>query len=827
MKILIDMLGYLTESRNRGIGRYTKELALSLKKISSESIDIHLLLNTHFESASKECAREFLQIFGKRNIHYWRQPMLSDPHDFSSDEFQVAREIYAATINSLEPNAMVFTEPFTQSIGVDLLSRLNVKKFPIVYDLIPAIYPEDYLTNPAQKLWYEDRMREIGQMDTILTISESSKIEIERLIPNCCATISIGCDTSSSLEGLNVDFDIISGVDMSDLEFFLYTGGFDYRKSVDLLIKAFAQVIDQLASDTKLVLAGKIPDVQLAELSMLAKKLGCIDRVYFLGYVSDEELSWLYKNCLLFVNPSKHEGFGLTILEAMRCKAPVLAADNTNTIELLEIDEAKFRTHDLDHLVQQMSAIVTDKVVRDKILVYCEEKQKQYSWDLIAQAALRAIENECDANFIKGRKVNQPKNLSKLIERITQKSLSAESLIDAAKSINASIAHNVKEPQLLVDISILVRTDAKSGVQRVVRSILSEFLINNSSYHVRPIYFCFEACAFKYAEIIKSDMFFQFSVANNSECIDLYPSDVFLGLDLNHNLIVNYKDAFNKLVRSPASVYFVVYDLLPIQFPDFFDEAHGLTELHKDWVKGISKSDGIFCISKVVSDDFDKYLKSVDIETDTGFINTWFNLGADIGNSIPTKGLPDGFMIQCESFEKSLTVLMVGTLEPRKGHETILDAFEVLWKDVDVNLVLVGGRGWKSERLLNRISCHEKLNQNLFWFEGLSDEGLEKLYECSSGLIAASFGEGFGLPIIEAAHHGVPVLARDIPVFREVGGDSVAFFLDDSKDQLCSQIKAWLEVLQQGKALILNGFSAVSWEDSANHLLARIDGRKS
>jgi len=168
---------------------------------------------------------------------------------------------------------------------------------------------------------------------------------------------------------------------------------------------------------------------------------------------------------------------------------------------------------------------------------------------------------------------------------------------------------------------------------------------------------------------------------------------------------------------------------------------------------------------------------------------------------------------------------MVGTLEPRKGYETILDAFEVLWKGVngaDVNLVLVGGRGWKSESLLDRLSRHEKLNDNLFWFEGLSDQGLEKLYECSSGLIAASFGEGFGLPIIEAAHYGVPVFARDIPVFREVGGSSVTYFLNDSKDQLSHQIRVWLDMLQQGKDLVSDSVSVVSWEESANHLLARI-----
>ena len=57
-----------------------------------------------------------------------------------------------------------------------------------------------------------------------------------------------------------------------------------------------------------------------------------------------------------------------------------------------------------------------------------------------------------------------------------------------------------------------------------------------------------------------------------------------------------------------------------------------------------------------------------------------------------------------------------------------------------------------------------------------SDEYLEKIYVASSCLIAAAEGEGFGLPLIEAARHGLPIIARDIPVFREVAGEHVYYF---------------------------------------------------
>lgn len=70
------------------------------------------------------------------------------------------------------------------------------------------------------------------------------------------------------------------------------------------------------------------------------------------------------------------------------------------------------------------------------------------------------------------------------------------------------------------------------------------------------------------------------------------------------------------------------------------------------------------------------------------------------------------------------------------------------------------------EGLVNKIKNHPQLNKLFFWFSGIDDNLLAEIYECPLCLICASTGEGFGLPIIEAAQHNLPVIARDIPVFR-------------------------------------------------------------
>ena len=78
--------------------------------------------------------------------------------------------------------------------------------------------------------------------------------------------------------------------------------------------------------------------------------------------------------------------------------------------------------------------------------------------------------------------------------------------------------------------------------------------------------------------------------------------------------------------------------------------------------------------------------------------------------------------------------------------------------------------------IVEKLRHHPELGKRLFWLEGISDEYLEKVYATCVCLIAASEDEGFGLPLIEAARHRIPILARDIPVFREVAGDHASYF---------------------------------------------------
>lgn len=163
---------------------------------------------------------------------------------------------------------------------------------------------------------------------------------------------------------------------------------------------------------------------------------------------------------------------------------------------------------------------------------------------------------------------------------------------------------------------------------------------------------------------------------------------------------------------------------------------------------------------------------------------------------------------------------MVGTVEPRKGHAQALAAFEQLWNEgLDVNLVIVGKYGWIMERFLETLRHHPELGRRLFWLDGISDEYLEKVYTSCKCLIAASKAEGFGLPLVEAAQHNMPIIARDIPVFREVAGDHAFYFKGDEPLDLASAIKEWLELYRENRHPGSDGIQCLTWKESTKNLL--------
>jgi len=189
-------------------------------------------------------------------------------------------------------------------------------------------------------------------------------------------------------------------------------------------------------------------------------------------------------------------------------------------------------------------------------------------------------------------------------------------------------------------------------------------------------------------------------------------------------------------------------------------------------------------------------------------------LGTDIKISQNIKK-PNGFDVK--DF-----YLMVGTVEPRKNQLFVLEAFHKIWKENQdsPNLVIAGRLGWKYQSVLDFISSSPFKDKKLFFIESPPDEELEFLYQNAKALIMASIREGFGLPIIEAARHKLPIIARDIPIFREIAGDSAYYFPNDkSPEALANTIENWLNLYKENKHPKPDGIIYITWKENVKRLL--------
>uniref|UniRef100_UPI004056675A glycosyltransferase family 4 protein n=1 Tax=Acetatifactor sp. TaxID=1872090 RepID=UPI004056675A len=161
-------------------------------------------------------------------------------------------------------------------------------------------------------------------------------------------------------------------------------------------------------------------------------------------------------------------------------------------------------------------------------------------------------------------------------------------------------------------------------------------------------------------------------------------------------------------------------------------------------------------------------------------------------------------------------ILMVGTIEPRKNHKLLLEAYDKGLKELGYNIIMAGYMGWDMEEFQERLHHHPDYGTRIHHFEGLDDNTITYLYQNAKFLVFCSYTEGFGLPIIEAIQRGTPVLAADVPVLREVGGDYCVWFEQDSVEELIGQISYLNEDAQAYRKLkeMFMSFEAITWKES-------------
>jgi glycosyltransferase involved in cell wall biosynthesis len=270
-------------------------------------------------------------------------------------------------------------------------------------------------------------------------------------------------------------------------------------------------------------------------------------------------------------------------------------------------------------------------------------------------------------------------------------------------------------------------------------------------------------------------------------------------------------------------VCYIVYDLLPALRPDWWGGSTG--EMFKGWIADISHvGTDLICISDAVAQELAQWIAThPSTRVEPALKIHSFHLGADVNSSLPSKGLPENASQVLEKIKSGVAFLMVSTIEPRKGYAQALEAFERLWFDEkNVLLVIVGKRGWLVDKLIKKLENHPELGKKLFWLEGISDEYLELLYQAVDCVASASEGEGFGLPLIEAAQHGKPLFVRRIPVFEEVAKNHAYYFSGTSANELAESLAEWLILYEKNEHPSSLEMPWLTWKQSADQLIEKL-----
>lgn len=829
MRIVIDMQGMQTSaSANRGVGRYTEELTRNLILTAEGRHEVFLAMNGCMPEGVDRIRSIFAGIVPDDRFIVWQQffstAVSTQPDDWFIKAGELVRE---ATLNCIKPD-VIFTPNLQE--GWHDSAVTSVHRFPssalycsTLHDLVPFHYQNEYLGDPNARKWYESKLEHAKFSDLLITVSEDSRKEILKFLglsSESVFTVHNGYDKNlfyaKPIEAENSQ-SILEKYRIKE-KFILYYGGNDPHKNINRLINAYALLPTNIKKSFSLVLAGG-DFVRNESFRNSVKKLGLDSNVIMPGFVPDHDLPTLLRACACFVYPSTHEGFGLPALEAMACGAPVIGAKGSAVEELIENKRALFDPFDVQDISARLYEVLINEPMRAELANQGLLRAENFSWTKAAKSIWTMLEQELERH-------SSSEQLPPITEQTVINELATAHLPvdkDGLKALAYSLAETFpskRSPNIFFDISRVVVEDHRTGIQRVTRAIVQELAGSQSGADILAVYTSPKSFGFRAANSYMSKNLGLIR-PEQDEVIDFVAGDVLVMLDLHPGVAIGQQEYLNYLRRKGVRIFFIVYDLIPLLRPDLFWPE--LCEEFRNWVEVVCKYDGALCISNSVANDFSEYVSSNEIQCSSELKINYFHLGADLESTVPSRGMPTGADVLLKQLATGTSFLMVGTIEPRKGHREVLSAFEACWtKGIDATLVIVGKQGWKMEAFINEINNHPYLGRRLIYLQQISDELLNELYAACSCLLAASECEGFGLPLIEAAQHKLPIIARDIPVFREVAGEHAFYFKADKSEQLAEAIQNWIEFYKNNAHPKSENMPWLTWKQSAQQLLAAI-----
>lgn len=378
--------------------------------------------------------------------------------------------------------------------------------------------------------------------------------------------------------------------------------------------------------------------------------------------------------------------------------------------------------------------------------------------------------------------------------------------------------------KIYIDITNMLGISFISGIQRVEREIISRFLTFENS-DITLLAYSPSINAFR---VLDPEEFIKVYKNGSQDVTNLVTPEIMqyddipsgaVFFDLDNVWKSRLKRSFLLPILKKNGVKIVthVYDIIPIQHPQFCDE-NTVFEFIGYIGSALQYSDLIITSTYANVHALSDLCRKIGIAEKKTVV---VGLGCDYNNSEKSPENAEEISEEALTLAESRYILSVGTIEPRKNHKLIVNALDSALSGLDVKFVFAGRFGWNVSELEGRIRNHKLLGDKLFFIEKPNDATVNFLYDNAFAVAFPTLNEGFGLPVIEAFEHGVPVIASDIEVLREVGGELAEYFNPYDKDDFTKCVSELIQNQEkyQKTKNSLKSFVPYTWDESAKRMM--------
>ncbi len=275
------------------------------------------------------------------------------------------------------------------------LHSINAKKKIITIHDLASCSDQSFMSDKFKKLTKKKVIKAVKLADTIITVSNTIKNQLEEEFP-----ISKG-RIITVYHGVDKNIKYVSDESVRSLvktkynlpeSFLLFVGNIEIRKNLFTLLKAFKGLKDELKIKHKLVLVGR-SGWGFESIKKFITESNLTDSIVIIGWVNDFDLYTIYSLAELFVFPSFYEGFGLPIIEVMKCRLPVILSDIATHREIAEDSANYFKPTDSAELADSIFSLLKDENQKNILVQRGIEHSKFFDWNKTAKEMIKIYEN--------------------------------------------------------------------------------------------------------------------------------------------------------------------------------------------------------------------------------------------------------------------------------------------------------------------------------------------------------------------------------------------------------------------------------------------------